>query len=597
MSELISRIPLFESLGQDDLAKLLGAARSISVSAGDFLFRRGEQGDSLYIVESGLLEAVVDEGMQSEYSLQSFFPGEYFGEMALLARQARSASVRALVDSRLIELSDSQFSRLLEEKPSIAVHISRMLSKYLSKTTGSISRQRATISAVVHFGEKSGMSSIAAQLAESLQRHSRAIMVFLGSQDPDEPSEPFDLSRTLDRVKQHPSGCHCLSLGEESARKLDGQAIVSIINSLRAKYGHVSIWINHDEALRRVPLFAAFDRACVIGCPPFDNAGLHALVDALGKASNGIRVAILAPEGNPAFPMGKSAFPPIRLTENSGFDRLARALSGKTVGLALGSGTAQGLSHLGVMKALAEHGVPIDLIAGTSGGALYGSLVASGLHVDDAVNYIVRQTRRNLLDKIDFALPTRGLIRGRLVEKMLRNAIGDVCFPDLPIPLSAVAADLDTGEEVIIDEGPVVAGVRASISVPGIFEPYMMNGRSLVDGVVVNPLPVSVARGMGADIVIAVQVPAPGKLAMEAEARMKKNRRRTDYSIFSTLVRSHHFVGEMLAEKAASEADILIKPDVAGFGWREYRSAPDIIQAGFQSGLEALEKITARRAQ
>lgn len=130
------------------------------------------------------------------------------------------------------------------------------------------------------------------------------------------------------------------------------------------------------------------------------------------------------------------------------------------------------------------------------------------------------------------------------------------------------------------------------ISVPGIFEPYSWNGRLLIDGVVVNPLPVSVARSMGANIVIAVQVPAPGKVTMEANARAGSRRRKNDYGIISSIVRSHHFVGDRLADKSASDADVFIKPDVTRFGWREYRSAPAIIEAGYQAGQRAVTRIS-----
>lgn len=617
-SDVLSRIPLFAAFGRDDLAPLLKATTAVSVPAGKFLFRRGDRGDALYIVETGLLDAVIDEGTSSERSLQTFFPGDFFGEMSLLTRQPRSASIRALLDSRLIRLSEEQFSGLLEERPAIAVHLSRVLSNYLSRTNQSISRQGVRISTVIPVGDGSLASSLAAQLLVSLEQQLGlpAAIVFLGDHGPAETAEPdsFVPGRALDYVRPLSSGGYYLRLGGRVLQGIDDQAIVAIVNSLRTGYGHVLVWTTPEEALKRLSFLARLDQTFIIACHPCDADELNVRVRELGNVIKGrLRAAFAAPAGQRAPFIQPLSPPPLRLIARSDrgvrvseanstapfvdedINRLARALAGKTIGLALGSGTAQGLAHLGVMKAFVEAGIPIDFIAGTSGGALYGAMVASGLPIEDAIRSAVHHTRRNLLDKIDFSIPTRGLIRGRRIERMIRDSIGDVAFQDLPIPLSAVSADLDTGEEVVINEGPVYQGVRASISVPGIFEPYLLNGRLLIDGVVVNPLPVSVARSMGADIVIAVQVPAPGKVAMEAQARAGNHRRKADYNIVSTIVRSHHFVGDMLANKAASEADVLIKPDVARFGWREYRSAPDIIDAGFQAGWQALTRISARR--
>lgn len=138
----------------------------------------------------------------------------------------------------------------------------------------------------------------------------------------------------------------------------------------------------------------------------------------------------------------------------------------------------------------------------------------------------------------------------------------------------------------MIDEGPVYQAVRASISVPGVFEPYRLRGRWLVDGGVVNPMPVSVARRKGADLVIAVQVPAPGKPAGESETYVSRQLG-TNHNLISIMVRTYYFAGDELAKRGASEADLLIRPDVAQFGWRDYRSAPSIIRYGYRAAQEA----------
>lgn len=144
ISDFLSRIPLFTVLEQNEIAQLLKTTTSVAVAAGEFLFRRGDRGDALYIVETGLMDAVIDEGAPSERTLNTFFPGDFFGEMALLTQEPRSASLKALIDSRLIRLSYEQFAQLLEDKPVMALHLSKVLSNYLSRTNARLSQRIAS---------------------------------------------------------------------------------------------------------------------------------------------------------------------------------------------------------------------------------------------------------------------------------------------------------------------------------------------------------------------------------------------------------------------------------------------------------------------
>lgn len=599
----LSRIPLFSTLDPDELDQLLDTTTQVTVEAGDYLFRRGEQGDALYIVEKGLMEAVIDEETGSERTLNLFFPGDFFGEMSLLTQEPRSASLRAITGSQLIRLSQEQFNRLLENKPRAALHLSKVLSSYLSRTNTHLSARKARISTLIPVGDFRAAVSIAAELPASLEGQfgEPAVLVVLGDLDllGAGGSSIADLG-AIGESQPLPSGGSVLQCSSLQLTEMDDQAVAAMIHSLRIKFGHIVVWARPEEARKRAAFLGRFDQTFYIAAHPYNEQELRKEMFELRQALGGrSRAVFIAPRGA-ALPMlldGPET--PIRMTSSpglggelqEGIDRLGRATAGITIGLALGSGTAQGLAHLGVMKALLEADIPIDLIAGTSGGALYGSLYASGLTIEEAVHIVVHHTRRNLIDKLDFTIPRRGLIRGTQIERMVQSCIGDITFAELAIPLRAAATDLDTGEEVVIKEGLVYQGVRASISVPGIFEPYSLDGRVLVDGVVVNPLPVSIARSMGADLVVAVQVPAPGKVTMEAGARISGKRVRNEYGIFASIVRAHHFVGDRLADKSAAEADVFIKPDVTRFGWREYSAAPEIIAAGYQAGQEAAARI------
>ena len=179
--------------------------------------------------------------------------------------------------------------------------------------------------------------------------------------------------------------------------------------------------------------------------------------------------------------------------------------SPKKIGLALGSGAARGWAHIGVINALEELGVRIDCVAGTSIGALVGSAYAGG-KLKALEDITLKLDRRMLLSFIDPGFSNSGLIDGgRLAEFIRENVdIGDI--EKFPVSFRAVSTDILRGEEVVIDKGDVIEAIRSSISIPGIFTPVKSGDTLLVDGALVNPLPVSVARDMGADFVIAVDV-------------------------------------------------------------------------------------------
>lgn len=177
----------------------------------------------------------------------------------------------------------------------------------------------------------------------------------------------------------------------------------------------------------------------------------------------------------------------------------------KNIGLALGSGSARGWSHIGVIRALAEAGIEISYIAGTSIGSLVGGAFA--LDKTDALEDFARQLDwKQIVSFMDVTFPRSGLIDGEKVTDFFRSHVQEVNIEELPRPYCAVATDLTTGRELALNEGDLIEAIRASISVPGIFTPVKKNDSFLIDGGLVNPVPVSVVRNMGADYVIAVDL-------------------------------------------------------------------------------------------
>ncbi|MGL4812985.1 MAG: patatin-like phospholipase family protein [Beijerinckiaceae bacterium] len=175
------------------------------------------------------------------------------------------------------------------------------------------------------------------------------------------------------------------------------------------------------------------------------------------------------------------------------------------IGLALGSGAARGWAHIGVLQVLAERGIAVDVIAGTSMGAVAGGCFAAGKL--DAMEAFARSlTRSRVLQLLDFHLYGAGLISGRRIRRRLEDAIGETSINDLPIKFAAIATEIASGHEIWLTHGGLVEALRASYALPGVFDPVQIGERWLMDGALVNPIPVTAARALGANFVIAVNL-------------------------------------------------------------------------------------------
>jgi len=245
------------------------------------------------------------------------------------------------------------------------------------------------------------------------------------------------------------------------------------------------------------------------------------------------------------------------------------------IGLALGSGGARGFAHLGVLKVLRENGIPIDLIAGSSMGAVVGTLYAAGTSIERLYQFALAFKRKYYLD---YTVPKMGFISGNRVKELIRLFTHQKHFHQLNIPVAVVATDLYDGKKVIFKEGPVADAVRASIAIPGIFVPEKIDGRLLVDGGVVDRVPVSVVKEMGADIVIAVDV-----------SHVKKNEDIT--SIFDVILQSLDIMQDELVHHREIASDVMIRPHVEQYSSRAFTNIKEIIEIGETEAQKHVEKI------
>lgn len=245
------------------------------------------------------------------------------------------------------------------------------------------------------------------------------------------------------------------------------------------------------------------------------------------------------------------------------------------IGLALGSGGARGFAHLGVLKVLKDEGISIDLIAGSSMGAVVGTFFASGISIERLYQFALAFKRKYYLD---YTVPKMGFISGNRVKELIRLFTHQKTFEELDIPVAVVATDLYDGKKVIFKKGSVADAVRASIAIPGIFVPEKIDGRLLVDGGVVDRVPVSVVKEMGADIVIAVDV-----------SHVKRNEDIT--SIFDVILQSLDIMQDELVHHREIASDVMIRPHVEQYSSRAFTNIKDIIEIGEYEAKQHVNKI------
>jgi len=257
----------------------------------------------------------------------------------------------------------------------------------------------------------------------------------------------------------------------------------------------------------------------------------------------------------------------------------------RKIGLALGGGSARGLAHIGVLEVLEEEGIPIDLIAGTSAGAAIGALYAQGKDASLIKDLALDLSWKRLASLVDLALPRTGFIGGKKIKDMLGLIIGgDIKFSDLKIPLACVATDIMTGEEVVIDHGSVLEGIRASISIPVIFTLVRWKGRYLVDGGLVNPVPVSVLKRMGADFIIAVNVTPDITARVQPAKDFKPN-------IINIIMQSMYIGTYLLVGSSLEGADIVIEPQVVHIGASDFHRCQECILQGEWAAKDSMPRI------
>jgi predicted acylesterase/phospholipase RssA/CRP-like cAMP-binding protein len=590
---------LIEALGMRGDGPLAGPLREVvapvRIRAGETLFQAGDHPDAAYFVVTGRL-VVFEVTSEGEVPIRSLGHGDIIGEIGLIEGTARSATIRADRDAIIARLSRQDFERFAYEHPEFLMSVARIVVRRLAHPRPQVDAVGTIAVAVTH--PELGTRLIAARLLQEMERIGPAAHLSAAAVDARLGAEgvaqslpgsagALRVSRLLDGFEAE----HRFVLLEADSR---------LTHWSRAAMRHadrVIIVMSQDPDAAESELIAALAESAgpsgrhgkwLVPVRPADadrSSGIADLVERFGAER-----AINVREGS-----------------SDDIARLARLVTGTGVGLVLGGGGARGFAHLGVYRAMVELGIPVDAVAGASIGGILGAGIARGADPADA---LVATAKRRFASVLDYTLPMVSLVKGARITRETDGEFGGYDIEDLLLPFLCVSTNLTTSRPVVHQHGPVTRATRAGLAIPGVIPPVPSDGDLLVDGGVLDNLPIDHLRDTGlVGTVIAVDVAPPvgprarsdyglsvsGWRALRAKLR---GRGRRFPGLGGLLVRSM-LVGSMKERDrqiASGLADLYLDLDLRGVSLLAFGDVESVAAMGYESARPRIEAWWAERA-
>lgn len=583
-------VDLFGPLEGQTLAWLREELEWIQLGHGDVLFHQGDSGDALFLVVSGRLRATVAQPDGEQLALGEISPGEPVGEMGLLSSEPRSATVVSIRETNLVKMTRDVYDRLAGHQPAAVIRLTRLIIKRQQRSlrVAQSTPLRALVLALVPVSGNLPVVSFAEELASCLAASGPVLML--------------DSTRLDD------------ALGKAGAAQAENGHPTGLV---------VSAWLSEQETRYRYLLYVAdgesspwtdrcvcqADRLLLLGAADA-NPDPGPLEGAIASRDLPVRqeLVLLHPEttcrpsGTASWLAGRHLHTHhhVRLGDRNHVQRLARRLAGQAVGLVLSGGAARGFAHVGVLQAIEEQGIEVDLIGGTSMGALLGAGYATDRRPDEFVE--MAEQFANPKELFDYTLPLTSLMASKKVTRVVRELLGDVRIEDLWRPFFCVSSNLTRAEAVIHQSGPLWEAVRASIAIPGIFTPILRGDDVLVDGGVMNNFPVDVMS----------QLCEGGPVIGSSVCPLRESIRHYEFgpslsgwevlwsrvnplspamkvpSLLGSLARAQEIRGVSGLRLCESLADVIIEPDVSAFAILDFAAFAPIIEIGYQAAKEQL---------
>jgi NTE family protein len=552
------------ALGELSLAALDAELKWMFIPGGQILFRENEFADSLYVVLTGCLGVIVRDDNGRDILIARIAAGETVGEMGLLDGGVRSATVEALRDTELLKLDKASYEDLLVRHPkSMRALISLLVTRLRNTTRSATTMMPVRTIAVIPLGLDVDHRKIAQDLHNKVVSDGERAML-LDSTSGRRSTAWFNATEAINDLILYCAEPTNQQWTSFCLRQADRVLFIASATSTFA----TPPWLGGQiQPLHRPADLVLLHDSRQNGMQPLAHWRTHLPVDLICH---------------------------VRTANANDITRLARFLRGKAVTLVLSAGGARGFAHLGVVRALREAHVPIDLIGGCSMGSIVGAAVA--MEWDDAeIKQRLRNAFVNKNPVNDYTLPFLSLIKGRKVARLLEQNFGGLRIEELWRPFFCVSTNLTTGTLAVHRGGPLVDALHASISIPGLLPPVIMGGNVHVDGGVMNWLPVDVP-GAKRGSVIAVDVASdPALVSFEECNRFHAwrflGRRRKFPPIVALLLRAATVSGDSLTKMAHAQADILFKPPLENVDLLDWQACDRAIETGYRHAVEKLERL------
>ncbi len=545
-----------------------GDATWFSLPGGATLYKTGEPAEHLYFVRAGRLGAFRQEEGQEPQFLGVIRPGEPVGEMSLIAGAPHSAYVVALRDSEILALPGQTFFDACEEDPAVMTELARLMILRSRQAATKASIGEPSVFGFVATGDPIAIRPLVDRIGREVGKLGYSVTV-VGAEAQSAPTEWFsEVERDYDFV------LYAAESGDQGWRQVVGRQVDRLFRVARGD----------------TP-------------PPAGGArGVEPL-----QAQNLVDL-ILVQRRDAKFPQGSEAWveaaQPARLfhmRREHGDDvkRMARVLTGQSVGLVLSGGGARAYAHVGAIQALRERNVPIDFV----GGASMGAIIAAGLALGwggEEMDERIRDAFVNTSPLDDIAIPLLAMTRGDKVRERLAQHFGDIQIADLWLPFFCVSSNLTTGSTHIHRSGRLRDALRASISLPGVLPPATTHDNNvLVDGAVLKNFPADVMRIFQLGPIVGVDVSRGRSITADDVARPASVWRwiwsgqwRKGPPIVSLLMRAATVSSGRDLAAAREATDVLITPDMTGVEIRDWSAYDPAVTAGYLASLQALDKLT-----
>lgn len=637
--------PLLSLLPTITLRGLISGSALKEYPKGSIVFCEGDPCDAIYLIISGRCEShrVADGEMAQEV----FGPGDTLGERELLNQEPYRSRVTVVTHSVLFRIPGKELLELFKEKPSLAGRFSETVTRKLKQERESSRREKRIVS-LLSLSPRVHEWAVAERLAKSLHKIGAGSVLLVHLLPSPQKLSLRDWARIGSEINgefcfyrdlRERDGFHELNFFV-SGDPREATYIAPLLSHFGSHFPYVILQVSDEIGVASsLECLIQSDLAYVFLQPDAGNLyNFRLLIKQIEAQSNGqchhIRPIVCAEQSGPAtdlssdlrhlgqpvhsFLRGYPIVGSTGLMDRVGnyplhVNSLAREISRSRVGLALSSGGAKGLAHIGVIQVLEENGIEIDAVAGSSMGAYVGAVWAYG-HDGQVCEKIAREVEKRwgLLYVVDPVIPPRqGFLRTRRALGRLHRSIGRSHFSEMVRPLRVVATHLDTLERVVFSTGEVAQAVEASIAIPGICVPVTIDGKVFIDGGIADPLPVDVLSEMGIERVIAVNtIPTPERLRHCLDAEKEAGRqhahrfslstflnRHLNYfargNVLDTMLRSIHGVQTRVAENAGREADVVLRPWTCDARWHDFTNPGKYIALGRKVAEDQLPQIKA----